>query len=301
MTPPNAALICQVLKGHFRGKAGSCRCPAHEDRSPSLSVAIGVSGKVLVRCHAGCPQEAVLAALQKLGLWPDGPAYEDPSAPGHLTTPPDGNHDADERERQHRARELWHNCRPIGGTPAEAYLRNRGIRLELPPTLRFHPALDHGPSRRHFPALVAALQDGGGKLIAVQRTWLKPDGSGKANVTPCKMVFGPMRDGAVRLASAKGRDILGIAEGIETALSARQMFSLPVWATLSAVRLAKLTLPPIETLVIFADRGDVGMKEALGAAEWYERQSIKCIVQPPENPDFSDWNDALAAEMRATA
>jgi hypothetical protein len=45
------------------GNGWTARCPAHEDRHPSLSVGVGREGRVLLRCHAGCPLEAVLAAL----------------------------------------------------------------------------------------------------------------------------------------------------------------------------------------------------------------------------------------------
>jgi hypothetical protein len=47
------------------------RCPAHEDRNPSLSITEATDGKVLLRCHAGCSQEAVIAALRARGLWPE--------------------------------------------------------------------------------------------------------------------------------------------------------------------------------------------------------------------------------------
>jgi hypothetical protein len=43
-------------------------CPAHDDRNPSLSIR-EADGKVLVRCHAGCPQQAVIDALKARGLW----------------------------------------------------------------------------------------------------------------------------------------------------------------------------------------------------------------------------------------
>ena len=39
------------------------RCPAHDDRVPSLSVAEGRDGRVLLRCWAGCDTAAVLKAL----------------------------------------------------------------------------------------------------------------------------------------------------------------------------------------------------------------------------------------------
>jgi len=47
----------------------TARCPAHDDRSPSLSVGIGDDGRVLLNCHAGCTPESVVRAA---GLeWPD--------------------------------------------------------------------------------------------------------------------------------------------------------------------------------------------------------------------------------------
>jgi DNA primase len=45
-------------------------CPAHKDDNPSLSIT-DCDGKLLVHCHAGCTQEAVISALRALGLWPD--------------------------------------------------------------------------------------------------------------------------------------------------------------------------------------------------------------------------------------
>jgi hypothetical protein len=48
---------------------GKTHCPAHDDTKPSLAASDGKDGKVLVRCWAGCSQEAVLAALTERGLW----------------------------------------------------------------------------------------------------------------------------------------------------------------------------------------------------------------------------------------
>lgn len=45
-------------------------CPAHQDDEPSLSVSDQSDGKLLVRCHAGCPQDQVITALKDLDLWP---------------------------------------------------------------------------------------------------------------------------------------------------------------------------------------------------------------------------------------
>jgi uncharacterized protein DUF3987 len=45
------------------GKEWTCRCPAHEDRNPSLSIGTGDDGRALVKCHASCSAEAVCHAI----------------------------------------------------------------------------------------------------------------------------------------------------------------------------------------------------------------------------------------------
>ena len=59
--------IVRALGGRWNQNCGMCRCPAHEDHNPSLSVKQH-NGRVLVHCHAGCPQDAVLDALAAQGL-----------------------------------------------------------------------------------------------------------------------------------------------------------------------------------------------------------------------------------------
>lgn len=41
----------------------ACRCPSHEDRSPSLTIRVVPDGRILVHCFAGCDTEAVMAAV----------------------------------------------------------------------------------------------------------------------------------------------------------------------------------------------------------------------------------------------
>lgn len=48
-----------------RGKEYICRCPAHEDKTPSLNVSLGDDGKVILHCHAGCQVDDI---LDKIGL-----------------------------------------------------------------------------------------------------------------------------------------------------------------------------------------------------------------------------------------
>ncbi len=52
----------RTFGGTWRGLSGLACCPAHEDRSPSLSLGVGVDGRLLVHCHAGCSYEVVMDA-----------------------------------------------------------------------------------------------------------------------------------------------------------------------------------------------------------------------------------------------
>jgi hypothetical protein len=289
--PPDAFEITRALGGHWRGRHGLARCPAHDDRTPSLSITASTAGFTLVHCFSGCTQAAVIAALRARGLWTrdagDGPVY----APQSLRSAPDG----DAIERRRRAEEIWIKARPASGTMAETYLRSRGIAARLPEALRFMPSLPHAPSRTSWPALIAAVTTLDGALLAVQRTWLARDGRGKAPVEPAKMTLGPMDDGAVRLATPHG-DTLGLAEGVETAMSARKLYSLPVWAVLGCRRFTAVRLPPtIETVILFADRGDAGWKAATKAADRWEAEGRHAEIVLPENPQHKDFNDTLQA------
>ncbi len=116
------------------------------------------------------------------------------------------------------------------------------------------------------------------------------DGSGKAAVSAPKMALGSLQDGTVRLGRA-GK-ILGLAEGIETALSAQQVFELPVWAVLGS-RFDRVAIPAsVIELQISADNGAPGQEAAAMARDALTKAGKRVAIRrPPES--FSDWNDAL--------
>jgi putative DNA primase/helicase len=71
----HAEAIADALGGRRSGCAWMAPCPAHEDTTPSLSIR-EVDGKVLLHCHGGCSQAAVIDALKTKGLWATPPATQ---------------------------------------------------------------------------------------------------------------------------------------------------------------------------------------------------------------------------------
>jgi hypothetical protein len=73
-----AETIAKALGVRMAGSCWVAPCPTQDDRELRLSISDGDHGKVLVRCHAGCERERVIAALRSRGLWtgyvtaPDG-------------------------------------------------------------------------------------------------------------------------------------------------------------------------------------------------------------------------------------
>lgn len=71
----NAEAIAHELHGRRSGVGWVARCPAHDDRTPSLSIDER-DGKILIHCFSGCEQRAVIAALTARGLWPEREQHE---------------------------------------------------------------------------------------------------------------------------------------------------------------------------------------------------------------------------------
>lgn len=295
----SAAEIVGHLGGRWNGKKARCKCPVREhssDRTP-LAVSQTRDGRVLVFCFAGCDQQTVIAALEAHGLW-QGDAVTDPSYPGYLTTRHDGAIDIEERKARDQALAIWDGARPAKGTAVDEYLRGRGIRIPVSSELRYVPNALHSPSKLTFRCMVARISGDDG-FCAIQRTYLDAEPPRKAAVTPAKMSRGPMARGAVRLRAVSG-DIMGLAEGIETALSASQLYSMPVWATLSAQRLGKVDVPAsVRFLHIFGDPGEVGREQAFKAADEHERGGRHVEVYFPgahfRSSAEADFNSVLQA------
>ena len=192
------------------------------------------------------------------------------------------------------ARSLWLESVPADGTPVEAYLASRGLRLEDDAPIRFHPSCPRGAER--LPAMLALMSSPEtGASCGVHRTFLKADGSGKAD-GHAKMMIGEA--GIIRLTPAElvGAG-LGIAEGIETSLTVMQAFDWrPVWAAASAGGIACFpVLRGIESLTIFADADGAGFNAARRCAErWAEAGREATMILPPAG-DFNDLHNRPVA------
>jgi putative DNA primase/helicase len=295
-----AAEIAEALgDARHEGRAWRCRCPLHGGRS--LIVRDGDGGCILVTCWAGCDRLDVLAELRRRGLL-DG--HED-FAP-RIVLPPRRDDDA---WRTARALTIWHQARPATGTIVETYLRSRGISPGvLPETLRFHPECcrprdDQGNFLPPLPAMVALVEHAQRGPVAVHVTYLRPDGSAKADIPKKnqKASFGPIGGGAIRLSAVEPDSWVAIGEGIETTLSVMQACSLPGWAALSAAGIERLVSRPEVAMVLICadnDANGVGERAARTAAERFLREGRKVRIAMPPEPG-ADFNDVLTGRTVA--
>lgn len=277
------------LGGRWYGRYGIAPCPICQPErrrdQHALCISTGTNGRFLAYCHKShCDFRAIVEAAG-LGLQhcrSFAPNFAKPSRAGKRPI---------DQAKADIARRYWDEALPIWGTPPETYLKGRCITCDLPSTLRFSPSCWHGATGRAFPAMIARVDGADG--FAVHRTYLRPGGSGKADIEPNKAMLGPCAGGAVRLADGPGP--LVVAEGIETSLSLLCGLldaSGPVWAALSASGMMTLKLPPEPGRIIIAPDGDeAGRGAAMRLADraYFAGWGVSII---PIADDF-DWNDVL--------
>ncbi len=207
-------------------------CPFHGERSPSFAV---VEAKGFYHCFGcGAHGDALdfLMAIENVDFVDavEIAATLAGMVAGELPEPANGlpaRLSPAELEHQRQgeiewARGVFGAGVPAIGTLVEVYLRSRGIEHPAPASLRFAHALFHRESGRKFPAMLGGIQNIEGRIVGVHRTFLRRDGTGKAEVEPVKKVGGIAWGGAVRLTPAQ--PIMVIGEGIETTLSALASF-----------------------------------------------------------------------------
>ncbi|MEP9390578.1 toprim domain-containing protein [Mesorhizobium sp. KR9-304] len=213
----------------------------------------------------------------------------------------------------HRLEELkalWSRSRPITlDDPAGRYLNDRTGITQFPACLRFSSDeryADPGTKPSWHPLLLARFEpaddaNAEGPGFALHRTYLDAAGRKADMPSPRKMLGAMPAGGAVRL--MPHGDTLGIAEGIETALSASALFNVPVWAALTSGLLQDWNPPNEVRLVIVFGDTDASFTGQSAAYLLARRLKARGLIVSVELPlrTGSDWNDVLLeARKRAS-
>jgi hypothetical protein len=310
---PSASEIAHALGGKSIGRGQwMAKCPSHIENTGSLSIKDGHSGP-LVYCFGGCTQDAVIAALQERGVWPQHNREHDDEEARRRRQERDRKAAADRRddEAHERARAasdllrakdaLRESFAPTPTTIVGIYLIARGIDPPWPACIREHRRLYHrngaGVVTWH-PAMVCPIRDvHSNEVIGCHRTYLAPGGA-KAEVDCPKKVLGRIVGGAVKLTPDEEVTLgLGVSEGIENGLTALAENWSPVWALGTAGNLASFPLlNGVEALTIFADNDDdrtgTGEKAAQQCATRWRAAGREVTVYIPKAAGC-DWNDEL--------
>jgi len=239
--------IVQRLGGVWSGRHAIVRCPAHEDRTPSLSILQG-RNSILVHCFSGCDGAAVMRGIRQV-LGHTIPDQCAPLSPANDREPP--------------FRRLWAEAQAVEGTLGERYLRDvRGIRF-IPADVRFHTRcpMGRGSAVRFLPALLIGvfLRE---RLIAVQRLFLD---SQTATRTHC-MMLGNSRGGTWPARFEGG--VMRIAEGFESACAYRQLTGQQAGTCFGVRNFARFEpVRGTESLLLLPDNDAEGQAFARRAAE----------------------------------
>lgn len=206
--------------------------------------------------------------------------------------------EADAAKKMAAVKRIWNESEQVSaGDPVWKYL-NRRIGIDtVPACLRYHPALpyisDDGEIDHH-PAMIAALTSHDSKGVGIHRIYLDGQGN-KANVSSAKklMVGASMAGASVKLQRADST--LGIAEGIETALAASRLFSMPVWSAISSGGMESWRPPAgVEKVIVFGDNDAsfTGQASAYALAKALRLKGVDAEVRIPEQVG-KDWADEL--------
>jgi hypothetical protein len=284
----NAAGIARQLDAVRQGNNWRTPCPL--GCGYALSLSEGEDGRLLAHCFGGCEFDQILSSLVEFGLLDDDDADLEP--PPRLAD----HDDADRRRKIELAREIY-----ASGAPDEriaVYLRSRGLKSGSD-ILRFTEAAPHRLGAR-LPAMLAPIVDVDGEQIGTHLTYLRRDGCGKANLPKVfqRETHGALVGGAIRLIPFDPDVALIVAEGIETALAAAEIFGAPAWSAIYAEGLKTVELPiAARRVLIAADRDKAGRQCALAARDRWVAEGREVAVKVPLI-DGQDFADVLFARRR---
>lgn len=249
---------------------------------------------------------------------------------------PRGKSEADLERIRAGFERVWHGAMPVSdGDPVALYLRSRIPGLQVfPNSIRFHPGLPYfgnsgadgqrGMDYGLHPAMVAAVVDENGRCCNIHRTFLtdkgkklalqEPDSDDPTLLVdlPSKKLMPSVGAKHYQIRLARPVDgVMGIAEGIETALAAMVYSDVPTWSVVADTGMVNFIVPDVITrLVVFADndlrtaRGgypglDAARKliERPDVAARIQDGSLKVVIRTPATPgtDMVDFLQEVAS------
>lgn len=261
-------------------------CPFHPDRTPSFTIyaddrrfqcfGCGAEGDVLDFVQRAYGVK-LLGAVEML----DCGALRELEQQRVVATP--------KADWSKAALAIWAAATPIEGTPAEAYLRSRGITMQLPHTLRF-ARLRYPQEQALRPALVAAVCVPDGDLTGIQRTFLTDDGR-KADVPEVKLSLGRVAGGSIQLGGPVASLI--VTEGLEDGLTLAQALGRSVWVSAGTATLSRMELADVTRAVVIGADGDApGEAAANKAAHAFTAAGRKVRIMRPA-AGYKDFNAEL--------
>jgi len=195
--------------------------------------------------------------------------------------------------------QVWVSSKKLEGSdPVLKYLHSRKI-VVRPDNIRYCPKCYESDTKTEYQAMVAMVQNLDGKPVSLHRTYLK--NNKKADILNSKKIMPSVEKlsgSAIRLFKPGDTvfkdSVLGVAEGIETASAASQLFGIATWSVLST-SLMEQFIPPNEykEIVVFGDNDAnfAGQKSAYVLANKLYQKDLLVSVEIPNI--VGDWNDVL--------
>ncbi|HBS35544.1 MAG TPA: DNA primase [Parvularcula sp.] len=189
-----------------------------------------------------------------------------------------------------RAARLFESGRPVVGTLAERYLRNRGIVPRIAGSaVRFHPSCyrtAYGSQRDASPAILAAVRNNDGRMTGVMRTYLRRCDADVRVIM--RKAMGDLAGNGVRF--GPNAVVMAVGEGVETVLSLRMaMPGMSMVSALSAAHVAAWISPPsLRRVYIAVDQDAAGRNAAMRLRYRLEPLGVVVIDLTPQRKDFND-------------
>ncbi|MBL9065539.1 MAG: toprim domain-containing protein [Sphingopyxis sp.] len=286
---PVTAVVGAISKLRRAGREWVACCPLHAERSPSFTIYAGDKRWHCFGCGEGGDVLDLVGKLHGVGLREAAAMLTGHNLPTIKAPRAAPVADNDDRNTISEAIAIWRNSSAISGTPAEAYLRNRGITIRLPDCLRF-ARIPLG-NRSPMPALVALVAGPDDMPCGVQRIYLTDDGR-KADLPDGKVKFslGRIRGGAIRLTPGAVSGMI-LSGSVEDGLSLVEIEGRAVWAAPGEEMVAGMDLPvAVASVVIGADADMAGRRFAAKALDKFvaEGRAVRVIYPADGAKDFNE-------------